>query len=626
MIAAEGLKPTLLLADAGESPLVTLAIAQGWRVARDDLDVADSNVALVVLGEPSFSDEARVRFPGALFVGSDDTCRSKVDVFLGGWTQERRVLEQILRHAEDQYRLHRKLSHAESSIASRRQQVHQLAEMGAALAGPMKFEALLEKLLSEARNIAACDGATLFLIEDEQDEDEARLYFKLAQSGSVVVNLSECRMPRSTGSVAGYVAVTGEEINVPDVYRLPTDAPFEFNRTYDEQFGYRTRSMLVLPMCDHDGEVVGVLQFINRFEPDSGEVVPFEADSVEILRAIAAQAALSVQKSRLIKEVNALFEGFVQASVKAIEQRDPSTSGHSARVAESTVALLQALPMSGNSRFRSLHLTEAHLTEVRYAALLHDFGKVGVREALLVKSHKLPAERIEILAMRIALQKERLRRKAAEREVHLLHDRKVDFEVARARVHRELAQQITRLDDYMGMIERANQPSVVDSGEFHDLREILEQPFVELDGSASTLISPHDVEALSVRRGSLTAAERREIEAHVVHTKDFLSVLPWPNQLKEVPAIAGAHHEKLDGSGYPDGLKGEEIPLASRVMAVCDIYDALTAMDRPYKSSVSPDVAFGILHEESKLGLLDADLVDIFIDQLQHKASMEAAV
>jgi HD-GYP domain-containing protein (c-di-GMP phosphodiesterase class II) len=375
--------------------------------------------------------------------------------------------------------------------------------------------------------------------------------------------------------------------------------------------------MLVLPMRDHKGRLTGVLQFINRrgtTVDGSSRIVPFDEEICELLRAIASQAAVSIQKSGLIRDINQLFESFVQASVKAIEQRDPSTSGHSFRVAETTVALLSALPRSNLSRFANVTLTDEHITEVRYAALLHDFGKVGVREKVLIKANKLSDERLEILHYRFELQKERLRRAAIEQELALLHHARESFETARRRVRRELAHKLSIIDDYYAGVVQANNPNIVADGDFGHLRTIRDYRFRELDGSLSGLITDSDLLALSMRQGSLTPEERREIQLHVVHTKEFLSVLPWPPELARVPEIAGAHHEKLDGSGYPEGLSGEEIPLASRVMTVCDIFDALTAMDRPYKSAMSLDTALKILEGEASDGLLDMDIVEVFIE------------
>ncbi|MEM9623013.1 MAG: HD domain-containing phosphohydrolase [Pseudomonadota bacterium] len=334
---------------------------------------------------------------------------------------------------------------------------------------------------------------------------------------------------------------------------------------------------------------------------------------VEILRAVASQAAVSLQKNVLLRDINQLFESFVQASVKTIEQRDPATSGHSFRVAETTVALLQALPQSSDSRFKNLQFSNEHIREVRYAALLHDFGKIGVPEAILIKANKLTDERLEVIQYRIELQKERLRRRAVEQELDLLHHMPVDQEVARRRVHRQLEKQLGVLDQYFEWIERASNPNILDAGEYDHLNEIRDYAFRELDGTVGGVITDEDLLALSVRRGSLTPAERRAIQSHVVYTKEFLSVLPWPPELAQVPEIAGGHHERLDGSGYPAGLVGEQIPLASRVMAVCDVYDALTAMDRPYKPAMGKDTAFDILHDEARRGLLDEEMVNIFI-------------
>jgi len=200
-----------------------------------------------------------------------------------------------------------------------------------------------------------------------------------------------------------------------------------------------------------------------------------------------------------------------------------------------------------------------------------------------------------------------------EQELDLLHHAPIDQEVARRRVHRQLEKQLRMLDQYYEWVVKANMPNVLDEGDYGHLREIRDFAFRELDGSMGSVINDADMLALSVRRGSLTPEERRAIESHVVHTREFLDTLPWPPELAQVPAIAGAHHERIDGSGYPLGLVGEQIPLASRVMAVCDVYDALTAMDRPYKPAMSADAAFAILAEEARRGLLDADMVDVFI-------------
>jgi HD-GYP domain-containing protein (c-di-GMP phosphodiesterase class II) len=505
----------------------------------------------------------------------------------------------------------------------------QLSDIALSLSTQREFGELLETILLEARRLAGCDAGSLYLIDE--DAGAPSLVFKLAQNDSVSVPFIEQRIPLTPESLAGYVALSGEVLDIPDAYDIPEQAPYQFNRSFDEQMQYHTRSLLVLPMRDHRDQIVGVLQFINRLDPTRSEPVPFGEEMCELLRAIASQAAVSIQKNLLIRDVNRLFENFVQASVKAIEQRDPSTSGHSFRVAESTVALLEVLPVSGLARFRDLTFDESHIKEVRYAALLHDFGKVGVRENVLLKANKLPEDRLELIHYRLELQKERLRRGAVEKELELLHNGAIDLEVARRRVHRELESELALLDAYFEYIARVNVPNVLDEGEYADLQEIRNYAYREFDGTTGGLLSEMDVLALSIRRGNLTPEERREIQSHVTHTREFLSVLPWPPELAQVPQIAGAHHERIDGSGYPDGLAGEQIPLASRVMTVCDIYDALTAADRPYKRAISTEAALDILEDEARMGLLDKDMVRIFIESriyehawAAHRASQQA--
>jgi HD-GYP domain-containing protein (c-di-GMP phosphodiesterase class II) len=611
--------PLLIHASARPDALMVHARAAGWRVAcvdpSDELQSeAVGRAALFIAASDSEAERFRLLCPQAVGVGIH-TAGGHVDVVLSeaDWaTNASRLLNLARRVAE----LHDGDDARDVRLSRRR--MRQLADIGIALSAQRDPTQLLTTILSEARRLANCDAGSIYLV-DEKGGDRS-LQFRLAQNDTIAVSVAETRLPVTAASLAGYVALTGCELNITDAYEIQATAPYQFNRSFDEQSGYRTKSLLVLPMSDHKGRIIGVLQFINRLAA-SGEPIDFDDEVVELLRAVASQAAVAIQKNVLLQQVSQLFESFVLASVKAIEQRDPSTSGHSFRVAETTTALFLALPLSGLPRFRNLVISQESLTEVRYAALLHDFGKVGVRERVLLKANKLSEERLEVLRYRFELQKERLRRDALEREMHALHVNPADFELTRRRIKRELERAIVELDDYFDAIRRANNPNIRAEGRFEHLDLIRASRFVELDGTHGGLINDDDVAALSVRRGSLTPAERREIEAHVALTQEFLAFLPWPSELARVPAIAGAHHEKLDGSGYPRGLRDAEIPLPSRVMTVCDIFDALTAMDRSYKSAVAPDAAFRILDEEASAGLIDADLVRIFIDSGAYRAA-----
>lgn len=612
-MGANPVTPTFISTTADTS-LSRFAEAAGWQCPNgSQLSGVDPyQVALVHVHAGDNLVQLRRQYALALFVGSQTSAGDDGVDFLLDPVRHAELIPQIFNHAEAFWRKNHKVNELAHDLGLRRQRMHQLSQISLSLTGQMSQQEMLHTILSEACRIAGCEGGSLFLIEQDDDQTQS-LVFKLAQNEKVNFPFVEARLPLTAESIAGYVATTGYELNIRDVYRLSPDLPYKFNRSFDEQMNYRTRSILAIPMRDHRDNVVGVLQFINRLHLITGAVVPFSEEIAEVLRAIASQAAVSIQKNALLEDINQLFESFVQASVKTIEQRDPSTSGHSFRVAETTVALLEALPKSSVPEFRHLRFSAEDVREVRYAALLHDFGKVGVPEATLVKANKLTDERLEMVRYRIELQKERLRRRAVEQELDLLHHAPVDQEVARRRVHRQLEKQLSVLDQYFEWIEKANHPNVLDDGDYDHLSEIRNYAFRELDGTLGSVIDDADVLALSVRRGSLTPDERRAIQSHVVYTKEFLLTLPWPPELANVPDIAGAHHERMDGSGYPEGLVGEQIPFPSRVMAVCDIYDALTAMDRPYKSAMSTETAFDILHDEARRGLLDVNMVEVFI-------------
>lgn len=612
MIGADA--PLLVYGSAHDHALLEVARQSGWRVEHADaLDsVMAGSAAACVASTDAEVDSLRVLCPDSICIGTSISLEL-TDVSIP-YDASRSALSRLLGHADRVAELHRVTRRDVLDSAVRRTRTHQLADIGIALSAQRDPVKLLETLLTQARELADCDAGSLYLIEEIAGVRS--LHFKLAQNDTANVPFKEARLPLTTDSLSGYVALSGNELSIADAYLIDPSEPYSFNRSFDEQVGYRTRSLLVLPMCDHKGRVIGVLQFINRRNRthDGVTFVPFDAEVTDLLRAVASQAAVAIQKNDLLRQISQLFESFVQASVKAIEQRDPSTSGHSFRVAETTTALLAALPNSGLARFRDLSVSSEQLTEVRYAALLHDFGKVGVRENVLVKANKLTEERLEVIRYRFELQKERLRRIAVERELAVLHADPVEFELARRRIKQELSRDLSRLDDYFAAVALANNPNIRAEGEFSHLEAIRQMEFGEFDGTTGHLITDHDLMALSVRRGSLTPHERREIEAHVSHTREFLAVLPWPPELARVPLIAGAHHEKLDGTGYPDGRRGDEIPLPSKVMTVCDIFDALTSMDRPYKPAVSVDTAFRILNEEAAAGLIDTDIVGVFIE------------
>lgn len=506
-----------------------------------------------------------------------------------------------------------------ATMAGQRRQLQQLADVGSALSSERDHQTLLEMILREARRLAGCDAATIFLIEKRGD-GEPELVIRLAQNESVKFDFHEQRLALDTHSLAGYVAVSGEEVNLADIYRAPAGAPWKFNSAFDRQIGYRTTSVYAVPLRVPRGEIIGGIEFINRKrnpaarltnpETTPAEVLPFTNDVVPLLRALASQAAVAIENNRLLAAIEDMFEGFVVASVTAIEQRDPTTSGHSFRVARFTTGLAEALPRSGVARFREARFGERQLRELRYAALLHDFGKIGVREHVLVKAHKLSEQHYLAIRERINLERERLKRRALAQQLSLVRGNRGNGEALRA-VEQELAQRLAQLDAYWNAIQEANEPNVLHKEVGETLGHVTGYRLTEEE---TPLLNEDEYRILAIPRGSLTDDERREIESHVVHTYNFLRRIPWPEELAGIPEIAGAHHEKLDGSGYPQGRREPEIPFPSRLMTVADIYDALTAADRPYKKSMPAERALAILEDEAKHGKLDGDLVKIFTE------------
>lgn len=509
-----------------------------------------------------------------------------------------------------------------SAVVARERQLD-LAKVGIALTQERNLDRLLELILTTARELVGADAGSLYLIETH---DEQRLLrFILAQNDSVPVHLSSFLMAVNQSSFAGYVAQTGEAVTVADVRQLPPDVPYRFNDSIDEASSYYTRSQLTAPIATRAGEVIGVLQLLNRkTEPTAAItdsraaddwVVPFGDGEIAVIRALAAQAAVAIENTRLVKEIEQLFESFVHASVTAIEQRDPTTSGHSLRVAHFTVGLAQAVEQAPPPSYRDMRFSPDQITQIRYAGLLHDFGKVGVREAVLTKSTKLFPERLATVRERFAHARRAREVELMRRMLRALAESgkapgQADLEALEA----ALAGVRAELDTLWSAVQQANQPAVLPTETRHLLADAEAVSFPGLDEQPELLLLPEEVAALSVPKGSLNETERLEIESHVSHSYQFLLTIPWPKRFRRVPDIVLGHHEKLNGSGYPHRLQCDQIPPEVRMMTVCDIYDALAAQDRPYKRAVSPERALDILRDEVRAGFLDGELLQVFID------------
>jgi HD-GYP domain-containing protein (c-di-GMP phosphodiesterase class II) len=531
----------------------------------------------------------------------------------------------------------RVIQQLDAAVARKSQDLHELNNIGVALSAQRDINKLLELILAKSRAITASDAGTLYLVVRGKDQDAQagdRLEFVLAQNESVPVSFEKRTVPLDDTSIAGYVALSGHIVNVADAYQLPPGTPYTISRSWDERSGYRTKSMLVVPMRDHQGTVIGVVQLINKKREAKTilrpvalaeeAVVPFTSVDEELVSSLASQAAVAFENTRLIQDIRNLFDSFVQASVTAIESRDPTTSGHSGRVATLTVALAEKVDALDGPPFRDVTFTRDQLQEIKYASLLHDFGKVGVREKVLIKGKKLYVGELLLLRQRFSYIK---------RTLEAEHLRAKLDQVMAAQASPELLSQMDRahekgleeIEQILRMILQANEPSILEEESFRALMDLPNRTYTDGEGNRQPFLSMDEVAALSIRKGSLSEKERREIESHVSHTFKFLSQIPWTGEFRRVPEIAYAHHEKMDGTGYPRKLAAAEIPVQSRMMTISDIFDALVAWDRPYKKSVPVERALDILRDEARSGKLDMQLLDVFVDAKVYEKTLPRA-
>ncbi|MGH7164567.1 MAG: HD domain-containing phosphohydrolase, partial [Nitrospiraceae bacterium] len=454
-----------------------------------------------------------------------------------------------------------------------------------------------KRAIEAATVLMDAEAGSLLLLDEAANE----LYFEVAL-GEKGEGVREIRLKVGQG-IAGYVAQTGEPVIINDVQHDP-----HFSPQADKKSGFLTRNMVCVPVKARE-KPLGVLQAINK---KHGAI--FGQEDLQDFISLGHQVGIAIENANLYGEINRLFEGFISASVTAIESRDPTTSGHSGRVATLTCGLAEVVDRIDSGPYRDVTFDYDQMKEIRYAAVLHDFGKVGVREHILVKANKLFPGDLALLKARFDFIKRTLEVKALRRKVDILiSGDRASTAAALAEVDEDLARQVAETEGILGFLVATNRPTVLQEGTFERLHDIARLSYESFEGPRP-ILSSDEVLTLSISKGSLTPDERREIESHVTHTYRFLSTIPWTKSLKNIPLIAYGHHEKLDGTGYPRRVPGNVIPIQTRMMTVSDIYDALTASDRPYKSAVPPTQALEILEDEVKQGKVDADLLRIFIE------------
>ncbi len=512
--------------------------------------------------------------------------------------------------------------------------IEKLLAISTALSSTHELGELLNLILFKMREITWSDAGSVYLIN--KSDAIPKLIFKVAQNDSLAqASFREFAMPLTMQSLAGYVALTGESLNIPDAHDLPKRVPYQLDSSFDRDFSYYTRSVLVLPMQDQQGEVIGVVQLLNRKTRHDAVVTPENAGKVtkpysdreeRILSSLACQAAISIERSLLQESIENLFEDFVKASIQAVEARDSSTFGHSERVAELSLRLSEEVNKVAIGPLKEVKFSDRKLQEIRYAAILHDFGKIAVPEAILNKAHKLYPHQLELISQRFSLAKRTLEMEYAEKKVQYLLNNcplvEEEFATQLTVWQQQLQQEISQLNNYWQLIKNINEPNQLKQKKFsalspenlQQLTTIANYQYKDIDGQLKPLLTDLEVEQLVVAKGNLTSKERSAIEAHVTHSYEFLKRIPWTKYFQDIPEIAHKHHERLDGTGYPQGLTQKDIPLETQILSIADVFDALTG-ERPYKSAFPVDVALDILHQEADSYHLNPHLVKLFEEQ-----------
>jgi len=528
------------------------------------------------------------------------------------------ALRELLRVALHNSVLKLEKEQLEEQARRQHRQFEELNRIGIALSAERDIVKLQEFILTTMRQLTNADGASLWL--KTEVKGEPKLFLASSQNNSIDRDTYQAfTVAVDEKSVVGYTVTMGTSQIYDDAYNPPPGKP-QGGKSFDAQYGYRTKSMLTVPMRNYNSEVVGAVQLINakrRFDTKltvgsvESEVVSFRPEDLEMVESIASQAAVALDNKSLLDAIQNLFDNFVQASITAIEQRDPATAGHSNRVETLTTEIARAVTGIAVGRFRDVVFNADQIKELSYACLLHDFGKVGVREDVLKKATKLMPGQLEAIQARFESVKWSAHARYANEKLDLIRRDGLDSSVMEE-IDRRLEQELQQLALWFEAIASANEPSVLPVDKASMLEVVARETYKDTSGNVRPLLDPQEFRFLKIRKGTLDDEERKEIEEHVTNSFKFLSKIKWTPPMLSIPEIAYGHHEKLDGSGYPRGLKDPDIPLPTKMMTISDIYDALAAQDRPYKPAVSPERALEILHDEANEGKLDRDLLEVF--------------
>jgi HD-GYP domain-containing protein (c-di-GMP phosphodiesterase class II) len=521
--------------------------------------------------------------------------------------------------------------HDDDSPAGLFRRLDQLNEIGAALSLEKNLNALLEKILLAVKAITRADGGTLYLVEGDGGEQVLR--FEIVRTASLdiamggttgnpipfyPIHLFKNGDP-NTSMVAAFAALTGQTVNIADAY---TEEGFDFSgtRAFDSKTGYRSQSFLTVPMKNHEAEIIGVLQLINCSDPDTGEIVPFSPSDQRLAESLASQAAIALTNRALINQLEHLFESFINMINEAIDEKSPYTGGHCQRVPQLTMMLAEAVNDTLDGPLSGFSMTEKDRYELRIAGLLHDCGKITTPVHVVDKATKLETifDRINLVDTRFEVLKRDAEIDALNKKLELARTAGIDEITRRDRTYaidEDLRDTVRQIEEDRKFLRRCNIGAESMSKEEQDRVAQIGLGYKWRDpiGNTADFLTDDELKNLTISRGTLTEEEREIINHHIVSTIKMLEALPWPKHLRNVPEYAGGHHERMDGKGYPRGLTRGQMSVQARVMGIADIFEALTAKDRPYKKGKTLSESLNILGKFRLNGHIDPDLFDIFI-------------
>ncbi len=507
-----------------------------------------------------------------------------------------------------------------------------LNEIGAALSQEKDIDHLLEKILLAAKTITRAEGGTLYVLEPSDEGPQLRFAIMRNESMGIAmggttgnpipfypVHLYGKDGTPNNQMVAAYTALTGKTVNIADAY---TEEGFDFSgtRNFDKKTGYRSKAFLTVPMKNHESETIGVLQLINSRDPATNEIGPFSHSDQRLGESLASQAAIALTNRQLINQLEELFESFIELINTAIDEKSPYTGGHCQRVPVLTMMLAEAVNETTEGPLGNFNMSENDRYELKIAGLLHDCGKVTTPVHVVDKATKLETifDRINLVDTRFEVLKRDLEIEMLKRKIEILRQTGLDEVAARerlAQIDQTLRDGLRQLESDREFLRHCNVGGEVMPPEVQERVNRIGTGYkwIDVSGGTADFLTEDEIRNLTISRGTLTNKERETINHHIVATIKMLEALPWPKHLRNVPEYAGGHHERMDGKGYPRGLNRDQMSVQARVMGIADIFEALTAKDRPYKRGKTLSESLEILGNFKLNGHIDPDLFDVFV-------------